>query len=698
MNIRITTLLLILPALLQGQTSSKGTEFRLTFGRNMNQPSGNVALQIRVVAAEAATITGSYPANSALNFTVAVAAGSVYTRNLSGDERAAVYAWETGLTNRSLRIQTTAPVSVFAINQRPASTDATNVLPVAVLGMEYYHVSYHANVHYDGYAIVATADGTQIYVNSAPVALLNTGEVYANYHSAASDKTGLHVRADKPVAYFAVNPCANVPTNAGACDCLYQQMAPVDVWGKRFLTPVTRRALDRLRIVAAYDSTHVVQTGGVLISGALTLNRGQFAELEINTASGGCYLEADKPIAVGAYITGAWYFNSPLMNIGDPSMAWVPPVEQMTPSVVIAPFIPSGTTELTEHHALIITPTATRDMTTMAAGNGMPAALAGGVWTTGANAAYSFYSLPLSDTNQTYFIANPGGMTVMGYGMGAAESYYYLADAAFRTLNAAFDIDSIHYQDMEGRTVCDGAFTITAVLEFTPNPAPGSLRWFIDGVENTAARDSLLWHIVLPAGEHTIEMQVIDSQNETYIRHTTFTVAALPTVAVAAGGPPFYSGESYTLSVQTPDGDLSYYWYKDGEATGITGVVYLLPSLHDDDAGVYTVEAVSAQGCRTWSAPLAVALSERFGFFIPNIFTPNGDGVNDNFYISGLDSYSRNELTILNKRGRTAFSAVDYHNEWYGDNQPDDIYYYRLRLYDSLGTETLHEGYVHIKR
>ena len=34
---------------------------------------------------------------------------------------------------------------------------------------------------------------------------------------------------------------------------------------------------------------------------------------------------------------------------------------------------------------------------------------------------------------------------------------------------------------------------------------------------------------------------------------------------------------------------------------------------------------------------------------IPNVITPNGDGINDVFYIENIDKYPNSVLTILNR-------------------------------------------------
>ena len=183
-----------------------------------------------------------------------------------------------------------------------------------------------------------------------------------------------------------------------------------------------------------------------------------------------------------------------------------------------------------------------------------------------------------------------------------------------------------------------------------------------------------------------------DAESLTIARH------ALPrTPVIVATGPPFYLDWDYTLSVREPESAVAYYWYKNAASTGVRDSLFPLPLIDRAAAGAYTVEALSDYGCRAVSEPFVVAL-EASPLFIPNIFTQNGDGVNDNFRITGLDNYDGNDLLVINKRGRTVFSAVDYRNTWYGDNLPDDVYYFRLRLREKNGDITLHEGYVHIKR
>jgi hypothetical protein len=216
------------------------------------------------------------------------------------------------------------------------------------------------------------------------------------------------------------------------------------------------------------------------------------------------------------------------VKLGDPALAWVPPIEQSVNGALIAPFAPTGgTSQLSEHHALIVTPTATRDQTTVAIGTAAPAALTGGTWTTGngAGAGHSFYSMELTNKTESYYFANPYGLTAMGYGMGDYETYYYLSGAAARNLDAAFYIDDVHYQDLDGEVICDPhTFAFRGVIQYAMSGTAGYLKWYIDGVEELSARDDLEWTKYLGRGTYTIRMSVIDMNGETHHMETTITI------------------------------------------------------------------------------------------------------------------------------------------------------------------------------
>ena len=90
--------------------------------------------------------------------------------------------------------------------------------------------------------------------------------------------------------------------------------------------------------------------------------------------------------------------------------------------------------------------------------------------------------------------------------------------------------------------------------------------------------------------------------------------------------------------------------------------------------GVYDVIVRDSLGCEI---TFAVEVARDTALFIPNVFTPNGDGTNDAFFIRNLPA-TGTKLRISNRLGRKVFEAADYKNDWDGESNSDGIYYYTL--------------------
>jgi gliding motility-associated-like protein len=61
-----------------------------------------------------------------------------------------------------------------------------------------------------------------------------------------------------------------------------------------------------------------------------------------------------------------------------------------------------------------------------------------------------------------------------------------------------------------------------------------------------------------------------------------------------------------------------------------------------------------------------------------NVWTPNGDNVNDAFTIENLALYANNEVVILNRYGVEVFKATNYRNDFKGDNLAAGTYFFRV--------------------
>ena len=82
--------------------------------------------------------------------------------------------------------------------------------------------------------------------------------------------------------------------------------------------------------------------------------------------------------------------------------------------------------------------------------------------------------------------------------------------------------------------------------------------------------------------------------------------------------------------------------------------------------------------------------------FIPNVYTPNGDNVNDTFEIVGIEAFDRTEVTILNRWGNEVYRNDNYRNEWNGQGLNEGTYFYIIKTIKGT-KEDVYKGHVLIK-
>jgi gliding motility-associated-like protein len=119
------------------------------------------------------------------------------------------------------------------------------------------------------------------------------------------------------------------------------------------------------------------------------------------------------------------------------------------------------------------------------------------------------------------------------------------------------------------------------------------------------------------------------------------------------------------------DLSLNYRWLPNLETTNAIIV---------SQAGIYTVKATNAGGCFT-EKKIKIIQKCVSKILAPNIFTPNGDGDNDNFWIATED-VSDFQLKIFNRWGEMIFMSESESEVWDGTFQgskaPEGTYTYQL--------------------
>ena len=111
---------------------------------------------------------------------------------------------------------------------------------------------------------------------------------------------------------------------------------------------------------------------------------------------------------------------------------------------------------------------------------------------------------------------------------------------------------------------------------------------------------------------------------------------------------------------------------------------------------VLVLQASFAEGCTSASDTMVIVVND---IFIPQGYSPNGDGVNDQFRITGIQAFPGNTLKVFNRWGQEVIGRKGYANDWDGKSDngqalPDDTYFYVL----NLTPERTYNGFVIIKR
>jgi gliding motility-associated-like protein len=114
-----------------------------------------------------------------------------------------------------------------------------------------------------------------------------------------------------------------------------------------------------------------------------------------------------------------------------------------------------------------------------------------------------------------------------------------------------------------------------------------------------------------------------------------------------------------------------------------------------------SVIGMNEYGCED-TAYVRVDIDYTMPSFIPNAFSPNGDGLNDNFHISGITYQKVIAFRIYNRFGQEIFSTFDGQQGWNGMQygKPCDIgtYYYFIQLDYPDGSRKTFKGDVTLLR
>jgi gliding motility-associated-like protein len=239
-------------------------------------------------------------------------------------------------------------------------------------------------------------------------------------------------------------------------------------------------------------------------------------------------------------------------------------------------------------------------------------------------------------------------------------------------------LNTVHPQPLASFTADKTEVCVGDNFIFTDNsnPLDGTTtqwNWVMDdgNVRNTSTFN----YTYGAAGTYNVSLFTF---NDHGCRSTTYTspVTVHPYPVVDAGPDRFVlEGGTITLEPTVTGNDLNYLWTPNLYFAGSN--VVKNPVVKGVDDQTYLLTVTARGGCKRSDDVFVKVLKTPV---IPNIFSPNGDGIHDTWMIEYLESYPGCIVQIYNRYGQMVQRFVNYASPWdgkiNGKDAPIGTYYY----------------------
>jgi gliding motility-associated-like protein len=190
--------------------------------------------------------------------------------------------------------------------------------------------------------------------------------------------------------------------------------------------------------------------------------------------------------------------------------------------------------------------------------------------------------------------------------------------------------------------------------------------------------------------DSSITYQVIGADNKGCFQDTanvSVKVYALPKVEITNGDKVTVQvGSTVKLSTKSSADVTSFRW---NPGQWLSCITCAEPVVSPKDNITYTVTATNAGKCVATDQVTVNVICGNANVYMPNTFSPNGDGSNDAFFPRGTGLYNIKSLKVFNRWGECVFdkrdiSANKESDGWNGSNKgvpmPTDVYVYVLEV------------------
>jgi gliding motility-associated-like protein len=136
-------------------------------------------------------------------------------------------------------------------------------------------------------------------------------------------------------------------------------------------------------------------------------------------------------------------------------------------------------------------------------------------------------------------------------------------------------------------------------------------------------------------------------------------------------------GASTTLNPSVTGNIVSYQW---SPSTGLNNATIKDPVASPSVTTVYSLDVTDNNECEVTGSIKVTVSAATSKILVPNAFSPNGDGVNDTWIITGLSANPGATVDVFNRYGQLVFHSENYNKAWdgtfNGNPLPMGTYYY----------------------
>lgn len=244
--------------------------------------------------------------------------------------------------------------------------------------------------------------------------------------------------------------------------------------------------------------------------------------------------------------------------------------------------------------------------------------------------------------------------------------------------------------DIAGDTVvCVNSSLLHSGIFLQPDTSAVSWQWsFPNG--NSSTQQNPPPQTYITAGTFTITTIATNSTGckdttlQTVIVNPLPTVTMPPTLTVQNGFP-------LTIPATYTPNTISWIW---SPATGLSCTNCPAPDAGPKFDTFYQVYFTDNNGCSNTGSIMVYVICKNANLFIPNTFSPNGDGSNDIFYPRGRGLERVKLLRIFNRWGEVVFEKRDFpvndassgwNGSFKGKTPQPDVYVYQAEVYCENG-------------